>query len=825
MRPSSRPIASVAALFFLTGMAALIYEVLWLKELGLLFGNTSQAMAATLTAFFSGLAAGSHYWGRKVAAYREPLKLYAGLEAAVAVCAAGYFLLLAAYGRLYPWVFDCCGNHAGLFTGVKFALSLTILFPPAFFMGGTLPVLSHFAAPNKDDLGRNTALLYGVNTLGAVAGALLAGFYLPVWLGFKASYGLAMAISLMVAAGAVVLSKPQAVQSQASIERGGIAAFRPLAVIAFMSGLSMLALQVLWGKMFAQVLQNSVYTFALILSVFLVCLALSGFLARWLMAVRFDAGQLLFGALMAGGLLVNLGPFVFLAWTDELHYIGSDAGWYAYLLQIAAPAALIMGPPLLLLGMALPLSIRLAQNYGPSGGMLVGQLVGINTLGAIAGSIIAGFLILEWMGLWAGIRLVAVLYFLTAACWLSRTTETTSNGRQPGRPDNPQSFRSDWNQRGGLHLPAIGILLAVSVLDTGSLPLVRVDPVNEEESLLEFWESSAGTVAVIRRGEHLKIKVNNHYTLGGTGSFELEQLTGSLPVALHREPRSVYVLGLGTGITAGGVLKHPIRNLTVTELLKDVVAASDKYFGAYTNGLFYDPRVRVLHEDGRNYLRGAREAFDVMIGDLFVPWEAGTGSLYSLEHFKTVAERLNENGLFMQWLPAYQLSPVEFDVIARTFLEVFPYATVWRADFGALRPVLGLLGSKSNQDFAALSAARHQKLLLHFAGDLVSIRSRFEQARLNTDDRPVIEFSAPVSQRSIKTGRQEWLSGAELIELMEALQPSVSDYMIDLPEPWKSWPQAGFSLQKAQWLRYQGRLKEAEQAMTNYRELLGEEEH
>ncbi|CCE22854.1 fused MFS/spermidine synthase [Methylotuvimicrobium alcaliphilum] len=824
MRSSSRPLASVAALFFMTGMAALIYEVLWLKELGLLFGNTSQAMATTLTAFFLGLAAGSYYWGRKAAAYREPLKLYAGLEVAVAVCAAGYFILLEAYGRIYPWVFDCCGNHAGLFTGVKFALSLTVLFPPAFFMGGTLPVLSHFAAPNRDDLGRNTALLYGVNTLGAVAGALLAGFYLPVWLGFRASYGLAMAISLTVAAGAYVLSKPQTERSRAPVETGSIV-FRPLAVIAFMSGLSMLALQVLWGRMFAQVLQNSVYTFALILSVFLICLALSGFLARWLMAVRFDAGKLLFGSLIAGGLLVNIGPFVFLAWTDELHYIGSDVGWYAYLLQIAAPAAVIMGPPLLLLGMALPLSIRLAQNHGPSGGALVGQLVGINTLGAIAGSIIAGFLILEWMGLWAGIRLIAVLYFLTAAYWFSRTTEITSNYRQPGLSDSQKLFRSDWwSQRGGLYLPAIGILLAVSAFDTGKLPLVKVDPVNEEESLLEFWESSAGTVAVIRRGEHLKIKVNNHYTLGGTGSFKLEQLTGSLPVALHRKPRSVYILGLGTGITAGGVLEHPIQSLTVTELLNDVVAASDKYFGAYTNGLFYDPRVRVLHEDGRNYLRGAREKFDVMIGDLFVPWEAGTGSLYSLEHFRTVAERLNENGLFMQWLPAYQLSQVEFDVIARTFLEVFPYATVWRADFGALRPVLGLLGSKSNQDFAALSAERHQKLLLHFAGDLVSIRSRFEQARLNTDDRPIIEFSAPVSQRSIKTGRQEWLVGADLIELMEALQPSVSDYMIDVPKPSKQWPQAGFNLQKAQWLRYQGRLKEAEQAMANYRKLLGEEE-
>ena len=796
----------LSLLFFLSGMTALMYEVLWLKELGLLFGSTSQATAATLAAFFLGLALGGFYWGRKAAYGVHPLKGYAGLELAVAGCAAGYFVLLKIYGLVYPFLFACCADNAALFVAAKFTLSLLILVPPAFFIGGTLPLMSQFVAPDLDGLGAKVAWLYFINTLGAVTGTVLAGFFLPLWLGYGYSYVLAMTFSLALAVVAFLLSGTdvfRARQPTVAIAKTD-EPYPKLKIMAFISGFSLLALQVLWGRMFAQVLQNSVYTFTLVLAVFLICLALGGWLARVLMGTRLALEELVYFMVIAGSLLVAGGPFLFIGLTHGLHFIGTASTWAGYLAQIVQTASIIMAPPLVLLGAVLPLSIGLAEKSGASSGSIVGHLVSLNTLGAIAGSLLAGFFILEYIGLWGGIRLLAVVYLLTAGYWVK----------------GQRLAASRWTL-----LPMIGIVLAVSVFDTGKLPVVRVDPVNEDESILEAWESSAGTVAVIRQGEQVKLKVNNYYTLGGTGSEALERLQGSLPVLLHPNPRSVYVLGLGTGITAGGVLSHAIENLVVTELMADVVTASEKYFGSFTQGLFYDPRVQVVNEDGRNYLRGTKARFDVIVSDLFVPWKAGVGGLYALEHYQAVRRRLHQDGLFMQWLPAYQLTRADFAVIARTLLAVFPQVSVWRADFSALKPVIGLMGHQRRERLspdALLFIDNRQTLLSHYAGDLTAISRQFDDAPLNTDDYPMIEFSAPISQHLTQSGARRWLAGEDLLVLMQALQEAHSDYLAALPEALLKLPEAGLHLQRTHWLQYQGKLQGAKQEMTYYKALLAE---
>ncbi|MGR9054230.1 MAG: fused MFS/spermidine synthase, partial [Gammaproteobacteria bacterium] len=486
-------------LFFLSGMAALIYEVLWLKELGLLFGNTSQAAAATLAAFFLGMAAGGAFWGRRDEGRANPLRLYGWLELGVAACAAGYFLLLKLYGWLYPLLFACCSGSPALFVAVKFALSLLVLFPPAFFIGGTLPVMSHFVAPKGRGLGRKVAWLYTVNTCGAVLGTLLAGFCLPPWLGYRTSYLVAITVSVVLAAIAWRMkdNERDEREERSRPDRRRVFTPMPLAAVAFVSGASMLALQVLWVRMFAQVLQNSVYTFALVLAVFLVGLAMGGWGARLLMHSRVGPEKSMFGLIVAGGFAVSVSPFVFYALTDGLHYIGSASGWWGYLSEIFLAAVVVMGPSLILLGAVFPLLVRLAERSGADSGRIVGNLLGVNTIGAVAGALAAGFVVLEYLGMWSGVRLMAVVYFLTAGFWLSRLPQ--SEGR--------------W-----LWLPALGIAAAVSVFDTGRLPAVRVDPVNEDESLLETWESSAGTVAVVRRGGEVKMMVNNYYVLGGTAS-------------------------------------------------------------------------------------------------------------------------------------------------------------------------------------------------------------------------------------------------------------------------------------------------------------------
>lgn len=794
----------ILLLFFCSGLTSLIYEVLWLKELGLLFGNASYAMATTLTAFFAGLGAGSWYWGGRAVRSANALRLYGLLELGVAVCAGGYFLILPAYAWLYPQLFAWFGDDRVLFVVVKFVLALSILFPPAWFMGGTLPVISHAVVCYTAQLGRRVSLLYAVNTFGAVSGVFLAGFVLPASIGYRNSYLLTISATVLVALTAVAIAQPRSssASTRHSVESKDDSNRFFLQILAFVSGLLMLALQVLWGRMFAQVLQNSVYTFAVILMVFLSSMAGGGVLANRLMHTRFDDGWVLFVLIMGGALLVAVTPFEFIYLTEHLHYIGSDRGWSAYLLSVLSNAFVMMGPPVLLLGCVFPYLIRLSEREPDNTGATVGRLAAANTVGAICGSVLAGFVILDTMGLWAGIRLMAVAYVLIAWLWLDRKQNVKKTVAL---------------------LPATALLLVVSVLDISKLPVVNVDPVVEEESLLQVWEGSAGTVAVIRRGEYLKLKVNNYYTLGGTGSLELEQLQGQLPVLLHPDPKSVYVLGMGTGITAGAVLSFPIEKLVVTELIPEVVAASEKFFGRYNNHLFFDPRVNVVIEDGRNYLRGTAEKFDVITSDLFVPWKAGVGDLYSVEHYRTVKNHLKEQGLFMQWLPAYQLSTAEFNVIARTMLEVFPQVTVWRGDFSALKPIVGLLGHRSARPltkqallFRQQNAGDDRKipLLAYFVGNLETLRNHFADVQLNTDDHPVIEFQAPITQRQTKSGAQQWMAGDELIAFMQQLAAvNQSTYLAGLDEGQQSLPKAGFHLHRAQLLRYQGKLTQAEKDM------------
>lgn len=813
----------ILVLFFCSGLLALVYEVLWMKELGLLFGNTAFAAATTLAAFFAGLAIGGHFWGQRAARLHNPLQTYGLLELAVALSVFGYFQILDAYHALYPSLFEVFGNHRMGFVVVKFLLSMTLLFPAAFFIGGTLPVITQYLVHDPEWLGLKVSILYAVNTLGAALGSLLAGFFLPVWFGFSLSYGLAIGATTSIGGMALVLSRRwPAVRSAAAspVSKAAVYAGEPLIplstirALALVSGFGTLALQVFWTRMFAQVLQNSVYTFATILLIFLLALSAGAALANRLMKSPLNPFGTVFGLFTLGALLAAATPFLFHTWTDGMQYIGGDEGWAGYLIQVLKMEVAIMGLPVLVLGALFPYLLKLAEAYFSGSGRLVGQFVALNTAGSIAGSLIAGFVIIPAVGTWAGIRLTGVIYLLAALYLLYR---------------NPNETRPVFA------IPMIGIVLLVSVLDTSRLPRVRIDPVDEEESLLDVRESSSGTVAVVRVRDSLRIKVNNHYTLGGTGSRELEEVEGYLPVLLHRKPGSVFFVGMGTGISAGAVLYFPIQRLVVAELIPEVVEASGNYFTRFNNRLFFDPRVEVIQEDGRNVLAGSLEQFDLIIADLFIPWRSGAGSLYSLEHFRAVRERLSEHGLFMQWLPAYQLSRAEFGTIVRTLLKAFPQVTLWRGDFSSRKPILGLLAQPEREpltaDASLLATQRLPKfgegvpILARYVGNLGVLADEWSRYPVNSDDRPFIEYQAPITQRRQKKREVEWMTGEPLIRLMEqiqARQPPLKDPYLELiPPDLRVLSEAGMALHRSKVLRQQGRLSAAQKASQQYKDLVG----
>ncbi|MEN8181154.1 MAG: fused MFS/spermidine synthase [Myxococcota bacterium] len=815
-----------------------------MRELGLLFGNAAYAAATTLTAFFLGLAAGSWTWGRRAAGLRRPLRAYAWLELAVAASALLCFLIQPAYGAVYGPLSAAAGQSHGLFLLVKFGLALLALFPASFFMGGTYPVLSQHLVSRPSSLGRTGAALYATNTFGAALGAYIAGFHLPLMLGFRNSYFLALATTVVVGAlawwlgGRAHASAWGSDRTPASSRAVGsphpvLLSERGVRWLGFLSGFVALGLEVLWTRMFAQVLQNSVYTFSIILVVFLVSLALGGSLAHRLARRAAAPASVLFALFLGSGLLVGLSPLLFSKLTGGLGYLGSGTGWAGYVVRVYAVAALVMGPPALVLGTVFPYLLKLSEPFGRSPGRSVGELAALNTVGGIVGSAVAGFVLLDAFGLWPSLRLMSLIYLIAGVLVGARTT----------RPLAHQAI-------------AAGALLSlVSVLDPDRLPRVRVN-VEEEEHLLEVLEGSGGTVAVVRRGDVVTMKLNNHYVLGDTGVRAWEEVQAHLPLLLHPKPRAVFVLGMGTGISAGAVLQHPVERVVVAEIVPEIIEAARRHFSPYVHGLFEDPRAAIVAEDGRNHLLATSERFDVILSDLFVPWKAGAGQLYSREHFIAARERLREGGIFAQWLPLYQMSQRQFGIVARTMLEAFPRLTLWRGDFLSERPIVALVGHRDDVplDPGVLLARLTGRetaggsdgligrmesafprnggavapplatFLLSYAGNLGRSSSLVIDHPLSTDDRPLIEYWAPVIQRREKATQVSWFVGPPLIDFLSELQrlvpPDQDPYLRLLDERERELVTAGLAYHRAIVLGRKGDRAAAERALDEFKRIV-----
>ncbi|MBW2281907.1 MAG: fused MFS/spermidine synthase [Deltaproteobacteria bacterium] len=784
-----------------------------MRELGFLFGNDAHAVATTLAAFFLGIAAGSAAFGRWAERTARPLLAYAALEGGVAIAALLYFGLLDAFAAAYEPLFATLGESPYAMTAAKFGIALLALFPAAFFMGGTLPLMSQHMVRRQSALGATAALLYAVNTAGAAAGAFAAPFLLVPRLGVRASYATALGATLAVALLAVALARNETARPPSAAGTqppdAGTRAPRGLALLALLSGFTTIALEVLWTRMFAQVLQNSVYTFAVILVTFLLALAAGAALARALSRRELDARRALGVLLVGGGLLVATTPFVFATYTDGLDSLGSSEGFGGYVLRVFLAAGVVLGLPTLWLGVLFPYLVKTAEAWRSSPGRTVGRLASANTLGGVAGSLTAGFVMLEALGLWLSIAALALAY-VAAGLWFAA--------------------------QGGGARRAAPLALAAALLAAGTLVatqrLPRAAASTGGEQIVEVFEGPAATVAVVRGRRGMRLKHNNHYGLGGSDDRNQEARQAHWPLLLHPSPANVFFLGMGTGITAGAALQHPIEQLLVTELSPEVVEGSRRHFTPWTNGLFEDPRATIRVEDGRNVLRGSRQRYDVIVADLFLPWRAGVGSLYSREHYAAALERLAPGGSYAQWLLLIQFSEEEFKAVARTLVEVFPRVTLWRANARATHPLVLLLGERDPAplDIAALERriaeltptpldARGRaedraipdlamRVLYGYQGNLTAARALLADAPVNTDDRPYVEYSAPITHRRKRSGDAAAFRGDALLEFYDAVfsaAPPESDPLLaGVRAGWRRIPRAGLDLFRSRVLQQAG---------------------
>lgn len=817
---------ALLALFFASGAAALIYEVLWLKELGRLFGNTSQAAATALAVFFLGLSAGSFVWGRGAARSGRPLRTYSWLETGIALSALLYFALF----DLVRWVLGplqgSIGHRPAAVLLVKFCLSLGILFPPAFFMGGTLPVMAQFLVRRADQLGRKASLLYALNTIGAAVGALLAGFVLPRHLGYRGSYLTAIALNATIAIVTRVWSarEPAAPAAapgpQRPPQRPPQHAPALVWAAALVSGFATLGLEVLWTRMFAQVLQNSVYTFAAILTVFLAALALGSAAAGALCRTAWAPRAVLFWLLTLSGLLVGLTPLAFWRYTAGLQALGGGGSWPAYVTATFAAVAIVLLVPATVMGSVFPYLMKLGEARMQSAGQTVGQLAAANTVAAILGSLLAGFVLLEALGLWSAIRLMALCYLALAVA--------------------AAPARARWLRA----VPAAGLVLFAAFVTYRGFGATRLERGDSEE-LIEVREGSAGTVAVFRRGSDVRLKINTTYTLGGSDAAVNLRLQAWLPLALQRDARSVFFLGMGTGMTAGGALDFPVERVVVSELNRDIIRASREHFAPWVNGLHDDPRVEVVNEDGRTLLAVSPETYDLIVADIFLTYKAGVGSLYTREHFETARSRLAPGGAFVQWLTMFDLSPEEFGIIARTMNDVFADLTLWRRSVSPRFPVYALIGRNEATPLEPEVLARNLSYLRDrgvldervwlvniplaaYAGNVKAAHELFDAFPVSTDDRTPLEYLAPISERRRYRGDSAdaelaWEPLADFCErLLRAVPPRDDPSLSLVGDGDIGQVEAGLAYYRYLTLERLNRKAEATAYLDAYRRLIGD---
>ena len=745
--PTSRKtLLMPALLLFISGTAALIYQVLWIKQLSLVIGVEVYAITTGISAFFAGLALGGLLFGRFADRLVKPLLLYAGLEVGVAVLGVATTLGLSLSAAPFAWLEQKVGLLAWL-------LPLLLVGLPALLMGGTLPVLVRALAADPRQLGQAGGRLYAANTAGAIAGTLLTAFVLIATLGVRGSAYAAALLNVVAAIGALIVQRryptPLATPSSTPPSQARLA----MVLYAIAGGVA-LGYEVVWSQSIVQFMSTRTYAFAVVLATYLTGLFIgSSLMARRVDRLRDPWG--IFALLIAGAGLVALlevallGRWLILLQTrgETLVLALGTSALVGMSTRFAVAALCIVFIPTLLLGAAFPVALRLC--VGPDRvGRDVGAVVAFNTLGGIVGVALCGFVLIPLLGLVRTLGLLAII-----AAGVGFVAVRQGHGVKKG------------------HRQGVIALSLAALLVAWLTPVERIAdllPGARNAELAFYEEGRGGTVAVVTQGKGERT-FHRLYIQGvsNTGdampSLRYMRIQALLPLLIHNgEPRSAMVIGFGTGITAGALLSYPgLEQRVVAELLPSVVKASSLFKGNFDAAA--NPGLQVRLRDGRQELLRSDQRYDLITLEPPPPSAAGVVNLYSRDFYQLAAQRLEPLGIVAQWLPLPTQNIDDSRSLVRSFLDVFPYATLWTSEFhemllvGSLQPI-ELDAARINarfeqpgvrsalQDVGVASAAA---LLATWVTDRQGLERFAADAPAVTDDQPRIEYAPWVRSKEI----------------------------------------------------------------------------
>lgn len=708
---------------FLSGLAGLMYEVSWTRQVGVLLGHTAETSSSVLCSLFLGMALG-YLLGGYLARRRLPFLHYAVME-----------LLLSVFALALPWMLSqeaASSFIRQLGTNSSLSTAVLLLLPGTVLLGVTLPLLTAMMWSSKP-LSR-ASTLYSVNTFGGLLGLILASFLMIPSIGVEGTSRCAAVISLVISCYSLFRHRGNSKiePDGRSSECKSSALFSQLALSA-LSGAGVLALEAYYIRLLSLVMHNSTFTFSFVVVVTLLSLAIGAWIVSRIRE-RHAESAILFACATAG-ITMPASVYLFVQLTD-FRYFSSGSSFLVYVLGGYLVTGLIAAPSLLSLGMILPLvwTLNRSGNFDNQASSFA-LITFVNALGAAAGAALSGALLIPFLGIWLTPILLAVPFVIFLIWNLLLTA------------------------RGSLAI-IFSLLFAGSIILTGMAWRNSIQRQSNDESIVRRWESKYGWIDVVRSSDDsLKVRQNLHYRFGSTGRDAVRAYRQArLPLLLHPNPKQVLFLGLGSGLTAGGAVGFPdIERTSVVELIPEVVEAA-RLLSAFNHGVVDHPRFGMKTGDARQYIATTRESFDLIISDLFVPWESETGYLYTREHYQAAARRLDKKGIFCQWLPLYQLGIQEFESIAESFSSVFPETSIWWGNMDSDRPIVALMGSFEKLSIDEASVVRKLGNLYEATDVDPKLRSiqdiellyvgqwKFHGDRpINTDEHPFVEFSTPVS--------------------------------------------------------------------------------
>jgi spermidine synthase len=762
-----------------SGFAALVYEILWIRQLSLVVGTTTASISTVVAAFMGGLALGSVVLGRWSDGRIRLLRVYAALEVGIGLSALGVMTVLPLLPSVYPRIASLASSGA-LLAAVRFSVVFGILLVPTSLMGGTFPILVKVATREMRRLGGTASRLYAANTAGAVAGALSAGLFLLGAVGIPGAYGVAIALNVVAALAALALdrfvSSTEERPTAASTERSwgvdgsrsdgrpegeDLEASRRVVFWAIgVSGCFALGYEIVWSRVLAVVLGHSIYAFTFVLCTYLGGIAAGGFLAAPLLdRARQPARLFAFGlALLAALAGVSL-YFVPLLPFREYELGAAPA---RYIAQNFTCAGAILLLPTLLLGALLPLAVKICASGLDRAGRDVGRVYAWNTVGSIAGSLLTGFILIPRLGTQVSLGLLVSGNVLLALA---------------------VGVKTGWRPAWSVVSSVAFVLSIVGVWAGRGSPIVRDKALarvegflSEKVELLYFGEDDVAAVGMVVQQDGLERLFADGVLMTHWGIETT--FMAHLPLAIAPNPRDVLVLCLGMGNTYVSTAAYPVR-VEVVELSRKVVEAFR--FAHRAEGAASADR-RITVGDARNSVLLASRPFDVITVDPPPPlYSAGTVNFHTTDFFRQCKAKIRPDGVVSVWIPFGEVSVADFKMLMKSFRVVFPHTSVW-----ASAPEVGLSGVYMIGMNAASNLDGHEIRRRLLAPAVVADLSRFTSAPVDSlipvpilvdeevdefcgaanvmdDAHPYLEF--PLFRN---TGRRDKMSFGPFFEWMQA---------------------------------------------------------